>query len=90
MPESELDSPTSDDRRIFAIFSGPIQVGHDGQSIQRILIFDNHPATLRLLMDSREALRSDKAPTRLAKLGFAAGAIALVVISVLAVLWPLW
>jgi hypothetical protein len=60
MQESELDSPIDSEslgeKKIFAIVSRPIPVGPAGKTIRRVVIFDNHPATLKLVMKSRGLL----------------------------------
>ncbi len=43
---------TSPRKRIFAIVSRPTLSQVKGKTIRRILIFDNHPDTLRLILDS--------------------------------------
>jgi len=43
---------TSPRKRIFAIVSRPTRSQVKGKTIRRILIFDNHPDTLRLILDS--------------------------------------
>jgi hypothetical protein len=45
-----LDATTRGQKRIFVVASRPVTVG--GKTIRHILIFDNHPASLRLLRDS--------------------------------------
>jgi hypothetical protein len=61
MPEFELDAPIDSESlgetTIFAIVSRPIPVGTAGKTIRRVVIFDNHPATLSLVMKSRGLLR---------------------------------
>ena len=43
------DSRSSGRKRTFAIVSPPIPVGSGCKAIRRVLIFDNHPDSLRLL-----------------------------------------
>jgi hypothetical protein len=43
------DSKSSGRKRTFAIVSPPIPVGSGCKAIRRVLIFDNHPDSLRLL-----------------------------------------
>ena len=54
MPELEptSGSASSGQKRIFAIVSPPIPTSVDGKTIRRIVIFDNHPDSLRLVLDS--------------------------------------
>jgi hypothetical protein len=42
------DATTRGQKRIFAVVSRPVTVS--GKTIRHIVIFDNHPATLRLLL----------------------------------------
>lgn len=92
MPASELDSPlesaTQTERRIFAIVSRPIPAGPDGKTIRQVVIFDNHPATLRLVMDPRGPFGRSKAAVRSGRLRFAAGAAGLLAV-VVPMLWAL-
>jgi hypothetical protein len=47
-----LDVPRVPNRKkILAIVSPPIVIGDRRKPIRRVLIYDNHPATLRLLHD---------------------------------------
>lgn len=66
IPLAELssvrDSISSDKKRIFAIVSRPIAGEINGKAIRRILIFDNHPESLRLVLDS--GIDSDKDDTK--------------------------
>jgi hypothetical protein len=39
-------------KKFFAVVSPPIVTGASRKSIRRVLIHDNHPATLRLLNDA--------------------------------------
>jgi hypothetical protein len=58
------DSKGSDKRRIFAIVSRPIPTKLEGKTIRRVLIFDNHPDSLRLVSESGADLDTDKAESR--------------------------
>ena len=59
IPVSEIDdwlrhhSTGSGRRKIFAIVAPPIPVDRGGKTVRRILIFDNHPDTLRLVSERR-------------------------------------
>ena len=66
MPESEAvgDVARSPERKIFAIFSRPISVGIAGKTIRRVLIFDSHPESLRLVFQSVGDVSSDHAASR--------------------------
>jgi hypothetical protein len=44
------DTTTLGEKRIFVVASRPVTVG--GKTIRHVLIFDNHPASLRLLLSS--------------------------------------
>ena len=51
-------------KRIFAIVSPPIPTSVDGKTIRRIVIFDNHPDSLRLVLGAGVDLDSDEAASR--------------------------
>lgn len=44
-------------KKFFAVVSPPIRIDASRQPIRRVLIFDNHPATLQLLHDADLAER---------------------------------
>ena len=68
--------------RIFMIVSRPIRLSEGAAPIRRVLIFDDHPATIRLLDDVDLARkRKDK----LALVAFSA----LIGLLLLAMFWPL-
>ena len=68
--------------RVFVIVSRPIRLSEDAAPIRRVLIFDDHPATIRLLDDVDLARkRKDK----LALVAFSA----LIGLLLLAMFWPL-
>jgi hypothetical protein len=77
-PDSLGSKPT----RVSVIVSRPIQLREGAAPIRRILIFDDHPATIRLLDGV------DRAEKRLDKLPLV-GFIALIVLLLLAMFWPL-
>lgn len=68
--------------RVFVIVSRPIRLREGAAPIRRVLIFDDHPATIRLLDDVDLALK------RKYKLALV-GCSALIVLLMLAVFWPL-
>jgi hypothetical protein len=68
--------------RIFMIVSRPIRLSEGAAPIRRVLIFDDHPATIRLLDDVDPAL---KRKNKLALVECAA----LIVLLMLAMFWPL-
>jgi len=58
------DSVTSRRKKIFAIVSRPIPTKGEGKTIRRILLFDNHPESLRLVLESAFDLEADDAASR--------------------------
>jgi hypothetical protein len=68
-------------KKVFAMLLYPRTVDNRGKAIRRILIFDNHPDTLRLLQDL------DPERARLSKFGVVLGWV-LIIGSVLAIFWP--
>jgi hypothetical protein len=68
--------------RIFVIVSRLVPLCENAASIRRVLVFDDHPATIRLLEDVDLAL---KRKNKLALVGCSA----LIVLLMLAILWPL-
>jgi hypothetical protein len=68
--------------RVSVIVSQPIQLREGAAPIRRVLIFDDHPATIRLLDDVDLAL---KRKNKLALVEFSA----LIVLLLLAMFWPL-
>jgi hypothetical protein len=83
------DSKGSDRKRIFAIVSRPIPTDVEGKTIRRILIFDNHPDSLRLV--SGLGVRPDVDSARLRYTSHSHVILVLVVVMalVLAMIWPL-
>ncbi|MDX6574435.1 MAG: hypothetical protein QOE96_388 [Blastocatellia bacterium] len=76
------DATTLGQKRIFVVdASRPVTEGE--KTIRRIVIFDNHPASLRLLLSSDLKLR------RRSKVFYAVLAIALVLAAGVGMLWPL-
>ena len=75
------DATTLGQKRIFVVASRPVTVGE--KTIRHIVIFDNHPASLQLL------LRSDLTLQRRNQVFYAVLAIALVLAAGLGVFWPL-
>jgi hypothetical protein len=68
--------------RVFAVVSRPIRLSEGAAPIRRVLIFDDHPATIRLLGDV------DPAQKRQNKIALVACG-ALIVLLMLAMFWPL-
>ena len=74
-------------KRIFAIVSRPIPTAIEGKTIRRVVIFDNHPDSLRLILQSGTGAIDDNVALRQARLtvtGFI-----LIAMSLAALLWPL-
>ena len=68
--------------RVFVIVSRPIRLREGAAPIRRVLIFDDHPATIRLL-DDLDRAQKRKNKFALAELS------ALIVLLLLAMFWPL-
>jgi hypothetical protein len=68
--------------RFFVIVSRPIRLREGAAPIRRVLIFDDHPATIRLLDDLN---RAQKRKNKLSLVGCSA----LIVLLILAMFWPL-
>ena len=81
------DSASSTRRRIFAIVARP-KVDLGGKVIRRILIFDNHPDSLRLVLNSGVDADSDDTSRRERRTSIICGFI-LIAMLIAAVLWPL-
>ena len=80
----------SSPKRILAIVSRPIPTVIEGKTIRRVLIFDNHPDTLQLILQAGvDTAADDFAARRKKRISFVCGAI-LIAMSVGAVLWALW
>ena len=79
----KLDSLGRKRARIFVIVSRPIRLSESAVPIRRVLIFDDHPATIRLL---DEVDRAQKRENILTLVGFSA----LIVLLILAMFWPLF
>jgi hypothetical protein len=75
------DTTTLEQKRIFVLASRPVT--ESGKAIRHIVIFDNHPASLRLLFSA------DLMPRRRNEVFYAALAIALVLAAGLGMFWPL-
>jgi hypothetical protein len=76
-------------KRVFAIVSRPTPTGVEGKTIRRILIFDNHPDSLRLIFETGVDSDSDHAAWRRERrTSIICGSI-LISMVVAAMLWPL-
>ena len=76
------DTTTGGPKKIFAVVSRSVTVG--GKTTRHVLIFDDHPASLRLL------LGSDPAPRRRNEFLYVVLAIVLVLATGLGMFWPLF
>ncbi len=83
------DSASSGQKRIFAIVSPPIPTTVEGKTIRRIVIFDNHPDSLRLVLGSGVDLESNDAASRRERRTFIICGLILILMVVAALLWPL-
>jgi len=88
--DSVCDSPSSGKKTIFAIVSRPIAAQLKGKAIRRIVIFDNHPDSLRLVLESGADIDSDDVATRWERRASMICASILIAILVAAVLWLLY
>jgi len=75
------DATTLGQKRIFVVASRPVTEGE--KTIRHIVIFDNHPDSLRLL------LNSDLIPRRRNEFFYAVLAIMFVLAAGLGMFWPL-
>jgi hypothetical protein len=76
-------------KRIFAIVSRPIPTAIEGKTIRRVVIFDNHPDTLRLILQSGIGAVDDNVALGRARLTSIVGGSILIAVSLAALLWPL-
>jgi hypothetical protein len=82
-------STNSEGKRIFAIVSRPIPTAIEGKTIRRVVIFDNHPDSLRLISQSGIGAVDDSVALRQARLTSIVGGSILIAMSLAALLWPL-
>jgi hypothetical protein len=82
-------SARSGQKRIFAIVSPPIRTPVDGKTIRRIVIFDNHPDSLRLVLNSGVNVDSDDAVSRRERRTSIICGLILIAILLAALLWEL-
>ena len=75
-------------KRIFAIVSRPIPTGIEDKTIRRVVIFDNHPDSLRLILQaSVDEVSADEFAVRREKLiSFVSGSV-LILMCMAAMLW---
>ncbi len=83
------DSAGSAQKRIFAIVAPPMRANSDGKTIRSILIFDNHPETLRLLYRQRSSPDINLAAARRAHPVHLVFALLLMSVLWIAMFWPL-
>ena len=84
------DSTSSKRKRIFAFISRPVPAAVPGKTIRQVLIFDNHPETLRLLFKSGIPLDGDHGESRREKRKSIICGSILITMIVAAMLWPLF
>jgi hypothetical protein len=84
------DSVMSGQKRIFAIVSPPIPTPVEGKTIRRIVIFDNHPDSLRLVLKSGVDLGGDDAASRRERRTSIICGFILIAMVVAALLWSLY
>src|SRR6476620_3238947 len=82
------DSASSARRTIFAIVARP-KVDLGGKVIRRILIFDNHPDSLRLVSEQHLTSVVDPATYRHTRRSYIILGVALVLALAIGMLWPL-
>ena len=70
-------------KKVFAMLLYPSTVDDRGKAIRRILIFDDHPETLRLLQNL------DLERARINKSGVVLGCV-LIIVLVLSIFWPVF
>ena len=92
MPDlrSVRDASGSSQKRIFAIVSRPIPSDVEGKTVRRILIFDNHPDSVRLVLKPVANLDNDDEAKfrRDRRVSIVCGSI-LIAMVVAAILWAL-
>jgi hypothetical protein len=83
------DSVSSGQKRFFAIVSPPTPTSVAGKTIRRIMIFDNHPDSLRLVLKSGLDLDGEAAASRRERRTSIICGFILIAMVVAALLWPL-
>ena len=76
--------------RIFAIATPPLPAGSGGKTIRRILIFDNHPKSLRLLYRLRPSPDVDLVAARRAGPAHLMFGLLLMLALSIGMFWPLF
>ncbi len=82
-------SASSGQKRIFAIVSPPIPTSVNGKAIRRIVIFDNHPDSLRLVLQSGVNVEGDDAVSRRERRTSIICGLILIAMLVAGLLWAL-
>jgi hypothetical protein len=83
------ESTDSETNRIFAIVTPPLAASSGGKTIRGILIFDNHPESLRLLYRERPSPDVDLVAARRAHPVHLMFALLLMLALSIAIFWPL-
>jgi hypothetical protein len=83
------ESTYSGTNRIFAIVTPPLAANSGGKTIRGILIFDNHPESLRLLCRQRPSPDVDLVAPRRARPAHLLFALLLTLALSIAMFWPL-
>ena len=84
------ESTYSGTNRIFAIVTPPLPASSGGKTIRRILIFDNHPETLRLLYRQRPSPDVDLVAARRAGPAHLMFGLLLMLALSIGMFWPLF
>ena len=84
------ESTYSGTNRIFAIVTPPLPASSGGKMIRRILIFDDHPDSLRLLYRQRPSPDVDLVAARRAHPVHLMFALLLMLALSIAIFWPLF
>ena len=87
---SVRDWTSSGEKRIFAIALRPIAAEVNGKGMRRIVIFDNHPDSLRLVLESGADIDSDDAAARWERRASMICGSILTATVLMAVLWLLY
>jgi len=83
-------STSSGRKRVFAVVSRPIPTEVGGKTIRRVLVFDNHPDSLRVILESGMDLNSEAgAWSREKRTSIFCGLIMIAMLAG-AMLWPLF
>jgi hypothetical protein len=83
------DSSISGGRKIFAVVARPTRLNRDRKPVRHILIFDNHPDTLRLVSGGSLSPATDHSVPRHASTLHVLLGWLLILVLVLGMVWPL-